>query len=95
MMYLSKFPCNQPKVTVESFPLLPWERSSVAPSQNQPPTTIHKGDYMRKGTRRVAAAVFALGLIAAACGDDDSSTSGDTTADTTATADTTHLQPNK
>ena len=45
---------------------------------------------MRKGTRRVAAVVFALGLIAAACGDDNGS-SDDTAAteDTTATADTT------
>ncbi len=46
---------------------------------------------MRKGTRRVAAAVFALGLIAAACGDDNGSSSDDTTAaaEDTATADTT------
>ena len=28
---------------------------------------------MRKGTRRVTAAIFALGLVAAACGGDDSS----------------------
>ena len=39
---------------------------------------------MRKSTRRVAAAVFALGLIAAACGSDDTA-SEETTADTTAT----------
>ena len=46
---------------------------------------------MRKGTRRVAAAVFALGLIAAACGDDNGSSSDDTTAaaEDTTTADTT------
>ena len=35
-------------------------------------TTI-KGRTMRKGTRRVTAAIFALGLVAAACGGDDSS----------------------
>jgi ribose transport system substrate-binding protein len=35
-------------------------------------TTI-KGRKMRKGTRRVTAAIFALGLVAAACGGDDSS----------------------
>ena len=35
-------------------------------------TTI-KGKTMRKGTRRVTAAIFALGLVAAACGGDDSS----------------------
>jgi ribose transport system substrate-binding protein len=35
---------------------------------------------MRKGTRRVAAAVFALGLVAAACGGDDSGESESTEA---------------
>ena len=35
---------------------------------------------MRTGTRRVAAAVFALGLIAAACGGDDSGSSDSTEA---------------
>ncbi len=34
---------------------------------------------MRKGTHRVAAAIFALGLIAAACGSDDSGTEAPTT----------------
>lgn len=47
--------------------------------------TIHvsrqtKGEKMRTGTRRVAAAVFALGLIAAACGGDDSGSSDSTEA---------------
>ena len=39
---------------------------------------------MRKSTRRVVAAVFALGLVAAACGSDDTA-SEETTADTTVT----------
>lgn len=46
------------------------------------PTPI-KGEKMRKGTRRVAAAVFALGLVAAACGGDDSGSSESTEAPST------------
>lgn len=38
---------------------------------------------MRQGTRRVAAVVFALGLVAAACGGDDSGSSDSTEAPTT------------
>ena len=37
---------------------------------------------MRKGTRRVTAAIFALGLVAAACGGDDSTSSEETAAPT-------------
>ncbi|MEY3147183.1 MAG: hypothetical protein RL688_402, partial [Actinomycetota bacterium] len=44
-------------------------------------TTI-KGKTMRKGTRRVTAAIFALGLVAAACGGDDSTSSEETAAPT-------------
>ena len=45
---------------------------------------------MRKGTRRVTAAIFALGLVAAACGGDDSSseeTSAPTETEAPATSD--------
>ena len=44
---------------------------------------------MRKGTRRVAAAVFALGLVAAACGGDDSGSSDSTEAPATSEAPST------
>ena len=91
-MYFTKFPCIPVEVTVELVLLLPWEGRRVRISPAEPPTQhLHKGEYMRKGTRRVAATVFALGLIAAACGDDSGSSSEDTTAtaETTATADTT------
>ncbi|MFZ9565578.1 MAG: sugar ABC transporter substrate-binding protein [Ilumatobacteraceae bacterium] len=44
---------------------------------------------MRKGTRRVAAAVFALGLVVAACGGDDSGSSDSTEAPATSEAPST------
>jgi len=55
-------------------------------------TTI-KGKTMRKGTRRVTAAIFALGLVAAACGGDDSTSSEETTAPTETEAPATSDAP--
>jgi ribose transport system substrate-binding protein len=55
-------------------------------------TTI-KGKTMRKGTRRVTAAIFALGLVAAACGGDDSTSSEETAAPTETEAPATSDAP--
>ena len=48
---------------------------------------------MRKGTRRVTAAIFALGLVAAACGGDDSTSSEETAAPTETEAPATSDAP--